>query len=56
MMTSPHTVVITGASAGIGRASARMVGARGDHVALLARGPGGLDGAAKDVETPAVRR
>ncbi|OYN77477.1 SDR family oxidoreductase [Mycolicibacterium sphagni] len=50
MMTSAHTVVITGASAGIGRASARMFGARGDRVALLARGPSGLDGAVKDVE------
>ena len=49
-MTKPHTVVITGASAGIGRATARLFGARGDNVALLARGRAGLDGAVKDVE------
>lgn len=49
-MTSPRTVVVTGASAGIGRATARQFGARGDRVGLLARGPSGLDGAVKDVE------
>ncbi|MYW03566.1 SDR family NAD(P)-dependent oxidoreductase, partial [Streptomyces sp. SID3343] len=32
-----RTVVVTGASAGIGRATARLFGARGDRVALLAR-------------------
>ena len=46
----PRTVVVTGASGGIGRASARAFGARGDRVALLARGQAGLDGAARDVE------
>ncbi|OBI97779.1 SDR family oxidoreductase [Mycobacterium asiaticum] len=49
-MTSSRTVVITGASAGIGRATARLFGARGDKVGLLARGSAGLDGAAKDVQ------
>ncbi|CAM4275923.1 Levodione reductase [Mycobacterium basiliense] len=48
-MTAPRTVVITGASAGIGRAAAREFGARGDRVALLARGEAGLRGAAADV-------
>ncbi len=43
------TVVITGASAGIGRATARLFAERGDKVALIARGQKGLDGAAKDV-------
>jgi NAD(P)-dependent dehydrogenase (short-subunit alcohol dehydrogenase family) len=43
------TVVITGASAGIGRACARAFGARGDRVALLARGRTGLEAAARDV-------
>ncbi|WP_431239484.1 SDR family oxidoreductase [Mycolicibacterium aichiense] len=49
-MSKPKNVVITGASAGIGRAVAREFGARGDNVALLARGQGGLDAAVKDVE------
>jgi len=48
-MSTPRTVVITGASAGIGRASARLFAARGDNIALLARGAAGLDGAVKDV-------
>ena len=45
-----QTVVITGASAGIGRATARLFGERGARVGLLARGHAGLDGAVKDVE------
>lgn len=45
-----QTVVITGASAGIGRAVARLYGRRGANVALLARGEAGLRGAARDVE------
>ncbi|MGH3721261.1 MAG: SDR family oxidoreductase [Pseudonocardiaceae bacterium] len=49
-MTHRQVVVITGASAGIARATARAFGARGAQVALLARGRVGLDGAAKDVE------
>src|SRR6266550_4334814 len=49
-MSEPQTVVVTGASAGVGRAVARAFGARGANVALLARGEDGLDGAAKDVE------
>jgi NAD(P)-dependent dehydrogenase (short-subunit alcohol dehydrogenase family) len=44
------TVVITGASAGIGRAAARMFGQRGDRVGLIARGQAGLDAAADDVQ------
>jgi NAD(P)-dependent dehydrogenase (short-subunit alcohol dehydrogenase family) len=47
---SPRTVVVTGASAGIGRATARAFGQRGDRVALLARGEAGLQAAAADVE------
>jgi NAD(P)-dependent dehydrogenase (short-subunit alcohol dehydrogenase family) len=45
----PQTVVVTGASAGIGRASAIAFGARGDRVALLARGRAGLEAAAEEV-------
>jgi len=45
-----RTVVITGASAGIGRATAQLFGERGDRVGLLARGQAGLDGAVADVE------
>jgi len=45
-----HTVVVTGASGGIGRATAAAFGARGAQVALLARGEQGLAGAVEDVE------
>ncbi|WP_297601903.1 SDR family oxidoreductase [Mycobacterium sp.] len=41
--------VVTGASGGIGRATARALAARGDAVALIARGEDGLEGAAEDV-------
>jgi len=44
-----QTVVVTGASAGIGRATARLFGERGARVGLIARGQAGLDGAARDV-------
>jgi NAD(P)-dependent dehydrogenase (short-subunit alcohol dehydrogenase family) len=47
---SPRVVVVTGASGGIGRATAQGFAARGDTVALLARGARGLDGARRDVE------
>ncbi|MEO7125271.1 MAG: SDR family oxidoreductase [Nakamurella sp.] len=49
-MSSSQVVVVTGASGGIGRATARLFGSRGAKVALLARGQAGLDGAVKDVE------
>ena len=45
-----RTVVVTGASAGVGRATARAFGACGDRVALLARGEAGLEAAAREVE------
>jgi NAD(P)-dependent dehydrogenase (short-subunit alcohol dehydrogenase family) len=45
-----ETVVITGASAGIGRATAQLYGRRGANVALIARGQAGLQGAVRDVE------
>jgi NAD(P)-dependent dehydrogenase (short-subunit alcohol dehydrogenase family) len=46
----PRIVVVTGASGGIGRATAVAFGARGDTVALIARGEAGLAGAKRDVE------
>jgi NAD(P)-dependent dehydrogenase (short-subunit alcohol dehydrogenase family) len=45
-----QTIVITGASAGIARATARLYGLRGDRVGLIARGQAGLEGAAADVQ------
>jgi NAD(P)-dependent dehydrogenase (short-subunit alcohol dehydrogenase family) len=45
-----ETVVITGASAGIGRATSALYGRRGANVVLLARGTAGLAGAAREVE------
>lgn len=45
-----QTVVITGASAGVGRATARLYGRRGDRVGLIARGTDGLDAAANEVK------
>jgi NAD(P)-dependent dehydrogenase (short-subunit alcohol dehydrogenase family) len=50
-----RTVVITGASAGVGRALAHVYGQRGANVALLARGEAGLAGAAADVEAAGGR-
>ena len=44
-----QTIVITGASAGIARATARLYGERGANVGLIARGQVGLDGAVSDV-------
>ncbi|MFF7790208.1 SDR family oxidoreductase [Streptomyces sp. NPDC007991] len=44
-----EVVVVTGASGGVGRATARAFAARGASVALLARGEEGLEGAARDV-------
>ncbi|GAB3232498.1 SDR family oxidoreductase [Glycomyces halotolerans] len=45
----PRVVVVTGASAGVGRAAARAFGTRGDKVALLARGDRGLERAAHEI-------
>jgi NAD(P)-dependent dehydrogenase (short-subunit alcohol dehydrogenase family) len=44
-----QTVVITGASGGIGRATARLFGEQGANVTLMARGEEGLAAAAREV-------
>lgn len=48
--SKPEVVVITGSSAGVGRATVRAFAVRGASVGLLARGQDGLDGAKRDVE------
>ncbi|HJQ42054.1 MAG TPA: SDR family oxidoreductase [Jatrophihabitantaceae bacterium] len=47
--SGPRVVVVTGASAGVGRATARAFARRGYSVALLARGAAGLKGAAEEI-------
>ncbi|HWD82735.1 MAG TPA: SDR family NAD(P)-dependent oxidoreductase, partial [Kribbella sp.] len=44
-----RVVVVTGASGGVGRATAVAFARRGDRVALLARGEAGLEGAVREV-------
>lgn len=46
----PEIVVITGASAGVGRATAIAFARRGAHLGLLARGRDGLEATRRDVE------
>ena len=45
-----ETVVITGASSGIGRATVRRFARPGVRIGLVARGPDGLEAARRDVE------
>ncbi|MDP8959544.1 MAG: SDR family oxidoreductase [Actinomycetota bacterium] len=45
-----EVVVVTGASAGVGRATVRRFAQEGAHVGLLARGRDGLEAAAQEVE------
>jgi short-subunit dehydrogenase len=45
-----ETIVITGASAGVGRATAQAFAKHGARIALLARGIKGLEGAKREVE------
>ena len=51
----PEVVVITGASAGVGRATAQTFGRRGARVGLLARGRDGLEGAKAEVEAAGAK-
>jgi NAD(P)-dependent dehydrogenase (short-subunit alcohol dehydrogenase family) len=46
----PEVVVVTGASAGLGRAIASAFARQGASIGLLARGRAGLEGARRDVE------
>jgi NADP-dependent 3-hydroxy acid dehydrogenase YdfG len=52
---SSPIVVITGASAGVGRATAVAFARRGYNVGLIARGHDGLEGARHDVEAAGGR-
>jgi NAD(P)-dependent dehydrogenase (short-subunit alcohol dehydrogenase family) len=50
IMSKPEIVVITSASAGLGRAIVRAFAQEGAHVGLIARGRDGLEGARREVE------
>jgi short-subunit dehydrogenase len=50
-----RVVAITGASAGVGRACAKLFASYGYDVGLIARGSAGLDAASKEVETEGRR-
>ena len=54
-MQQAPIIVITGASAGVGRAAARHFGSRGWRVALLARGADGLEAARREIEAAGGR-
>jgi NAD(P)-dependent dehydrogenase (short-subunit alcohol dehydrogenase family) len=54
-VSKPEVVVVTGASAGVGRAVVRRFAKEGAHVALLARGIDGLEGARREVEAQGGR-
>jgi NAD(P)-dependent dehydrogenase (short-subunit alcohol dehydrogenase family) len=50
-VVNPEVVVVTGASAGVGRALVRRFARDGARIGLLARGVDGLEGARRDVES-----
>jgi NADP-dependent 3-hydroxy acid dehydrogenase YdfG len=49
-MNKPEVIVITGASAGVGRATARIFAGQGARIGLIARGRDGLEGTRREVE------
>jgi NAD(P)-dependent dehydrogenase (short-subunit alcohol dehydrogenase family) len=55
MSLEGKVVAITGASAGIGRATAREMARRGAHVGLIARGAERLEAARREIEELGVR-
>ncbi len=50
-MSQKQTVVITGASSGVGRATALEFARQGARIGLIARGPDGLEGAKREIES-----
>lgn len=52
MNSPPQTIVITGASDGIGAAAARQLTARGKHVILVGRSPAKTEAVAKELNAP----
>src|SRR5437667_5827389 len=50
MKEKPEVIVITGASAGVGRATVQAFARRGAQLGLIARGPDGLEAARKEVD------
>ncbi|MCU1450171.1 MAG: short-chain dehydrogenase/reductase, partial [Acidimicrobiales bacterium] len=54
-MVQGRVVVVTGGSAGVGRASVRAFAEHGDDVAVLARDADGVQAAVKEVEAAGRR-
>jgi NADP-dependent 3-hydroxy acid dehydrogenase YdfG len=54
-MATNQVVVVTGASAGVGRAAVRAFAASGASIGLLARGRDGLEGARREVKAAGGR-
>lgn len=54
-LKKPEVVVVTGASAGVGRATVRAFAKRGAHIGLIARGRDGLVAAQREVEAEGGR-